>query len=183
MDAHIIGVFAASREGEDPKYLHLAYDLGEALARSNYALVNGGGLGLMEEVARGAIHHHGRVIAVQFTAEGCSQSVYATETHSYDKLGPRQAKILELAEAFVVLPGGIGTTFEAWEVLAKKQSMEMGIDVPLIFLSEYWEYQIYALDAIIKSEYGQEGIKDFFCLRFAAGEVIEELDEYFRSKE
>jgi uncharacterized protein (TIGR00730 family) len=116
-----IAVFCASANGVDPCYRVMAEELGAALGARNIGLVYGGAtVGLMQAVADAALANGGRVVGVipevlvemEVAHRGC------TELHVVDTMHTRKAKMAELADAFLVLPGGFGTLEEVFEVLA-----------------------------------------------------------------
>jgi uncharacterized protein (TIGR00730 family) len=116
-----IAVFCASANGVDPCYRAMAEELGAALAVRNIGVVYGGAtVGLMQAVADAALAQGGCVIGVipevlvemEVAHRGC------TELHVVDTMHTRKAKMAELSDAFLVLPGGFGTLEEVFEVLA-----------------------------------------------------------------
>jgi uncharacterized protein (TIGR00730 family) len=116
-----IAVFCASAYGADPGYKAAAAELGAALASRGIGLIYGGAsVGLMKEVAESALAHGGRVVGVipqvLVDLEVAHQGI--SELHVVDTMHARKALMGELADAFVVLPGGFGTLEEVFEVLA-----------------------------------------------------------------
>lgn len=115
-----ICVFCGSSPGVDPRHRQAARRLGQGLARRGLELVFGGGrVGLMGEVAEACLEAGGVVIGVipQFLLDrevghdGCSS------LHVVDTMHARKALMADLSDAFLALPGGIGTMeelFEAW---------------------------------------------------------------------
>ena len=116
-----IAVFCASADGVDPAYKSAAEELGVALATSNIGLIYGGAsVGLMKAVAEAALAHEGRVVGVipqvLVDLEVAHQGI--SELHVVDTMHTRKALMGDLADAFLVLPGGFGTLEEVFEVLA-----------------------------------------------------------------
>ncbi len=117
-------VFCGSRSGTDPEYVQSARELGAALARANVTLVFGaGGIGLMGAVAEGALAGDGHVVGVipESLLKRESGNGNLPEVHVVDTMHERKAKMHELADAFVVLPGGLGTYEEFFEILTWRQ--------------------------------------------------------------
>ena len=119
-----ICVFGASSIALDQIYYDEAFSLGAELARRGHTMVFGGGAsGLMGAAARGVSSENGDMIGIapKFFDEpgilysGCTELIY-TET-----MGERKKRMEDLAEAFITLPGGIGTFEEFFEVLTLKQ--------------------------------------------------------------
>lgn len=112
-------VYCGSSTGRHPGFTAAARDLGRLLATRDITLVYGGGqVGLMGELASAALAAGGRVIGVIPGAlverELALRGV--TELHVTTTMHERKARMLELADAFIALPGGIGTLDELFEI-------------------------------------------------------------------
>jgi len=117
-------VFGASSDELEPRFFDAAEAMGRALAENGLGMVFGGGAhGLMGAAARGAHSAGGYIVGIAprffdrpgVLFEHCSELVF-TET-----MRERKRRMEELSDAFVVLPGGIGTFEEFFEVLTLKQ--------------------------------------------------------------
>lgn len=113
-------VFCASSNGVNPVYLEAAVELGLILAQQNIGLIYGGAnVGLMKAVAESSLLHGGRVVGiipeVLVDLEIAHRGL--TELHITTNMHTRKAMMGELADAFLVLPGGFGTFEEMFEVL------------------------------------------------------------------
>ncbi|MEO6801954.1 MAG: TIGR00730 family Rossman fold protein [Granulicella sp.] len=116
-----IAVFCASADGADPCYCAAAAELGAALGNRNIRMVYGGAaIGLMRAVADATLAKGGCVVGVIPEVLVAMEVAYCgcTELHVVDTMHTRKAKMAELADAFLVLPGGFGTLEEVFEVLA-----------------------------------------------------------------
>jgi uncharacterized protein (TIGR00730 family) len=112
-------VFCASAAGNDPAFADTARAFGERLARDGITLVYGGGhVGLMGIVADAALGAGGRVVGVIPRALWDREIGHRalTELHVVETMHERKAKMAALADAFVALPGGLGTLEEIFEV-------------------------------------------------------------------
>jgi uncharacterized protein (TIGR00730 family) len=112
-------VFCGSNSGHDPAYGELAAQLGRALAQRRIGLVYGGGrVGLMGVLADAALAAGGEVIGVIPKALLDREVGHRglTQLRVVDSMHARKALMVELAEGFVALPGGIGTLEELFEV-------------------------------------------------------------------
>lgn len=116
-----IAVFAGSKNGTHPTYATAARRIGVLLAEAQIELVFGGTTGgLMGLVADAALERGGTVIGVvseedwpELHHTGCTSLI--KKAHLTD----RQQALIQLADGFIVLPGGTGTSFEAAEILAR----------------------------------------------------------------
>lgn len=108
-----------SSPGFDPVYIAMAHRLGKALAARNYELVYGGSeVGLMGEVANTVLKAGGVVIGVipkSFAHKVSHPGL--TELHVVDSMHERKTMMFDLSDAFIALPGGLGTLEEISEIL------------------------------------------------------------------
>jgi uncharacterized protein (TIGR00730 family) len=114
-----IAVYCSSSLAIDSKYIDLAHALGTAIAARSWEVVSGGGhISAMGAVSRGARNSGGRTIGVipqrlvdiEFADKECD------ELHIVDSMRSRKAIIEDLSDAFIALPGGIGTLEELFEI-------------------------------------------------------------------
>jgi len=119
-------IFAGSNAGSNPSYAETARVLGEALARRGITLVFGGGrVGLMGAASQGARTAGGKVIGVIPSAlqrkELAYDGVDLTELIVVRSMHERKARMAELSDGFVALPGGFGTFEEICEMITWAQ--------------------------------------------------------------
>ncbi len=134
-------VYCGSAGDVDPRYREAAGALGGALAKAGIELVYGGGrIGLMGVIADAALAAGGRVVGIipgalrdaELAHYGASELVIAGSMHERKRL------MAERADAFAVLPGGIGTLDETFEILTWRQ---LGLHDKAIFIVDvggYW---------------------------------------------
>jgi len=112
-------VFCGSNAGNDPRFAEAAREFGALLAKEGIALVYGGGhVGLMGVVADAVLANGGKAIGVIPRALWDREVGHRnlTEIHIVETMHERKAKMSSLADAFVALPGGLGTLEEIFEV-------------------------------------------------------------------
>ncbi|WP_322924347.1 TIGR00730 family Rossman fold protein [Paenibacillus campi] len=119
-----ICVFAGSGTGHHPEYMEQASRLGSHIAGLGYQLIYGGSrLGLMGAVADAALSSGGQVVGIMpgglLHGERAHQGL--TELIRVDSMHERKALMQETADAFIALPGGLGTLEELFEVLCWSQ--------------------------------------------------------------
>jgi uncharacterized protein (TIGR00730 family) len=102
----------------NPEYGRTARALGTVFAENDLALIYGGGnVGLMGELARSVMAGGGEVIGViPRRIHRLVEAIELTELHVVENMHERKARMYDLSDAFVVLPGGIGTIEEFFEV-------------------------------------------------------------------
>lgn len=131
-----ICVFCGSRRGRDPAMAEVAAALGRLLAENGIRLVYGaGGVGLMDVLAQAALDAGGLVTGVMprhlATKELIKQGL--SELHIVESMHDRKRMMFDLSDAFIALPGGIGTLEETVEILSWRQ---LGIhDKPVLLLN------------------------------------------------
>jgi uncharacterized protein (TIGR00730 family) len=119
-----ICVYCGSNVGTNPAYTAAARTLGEAMAKERIGLVYGaGGLGLMGELARSVLAHGGRVTGIipAFLSKKERMLRDADELIVVDDMHQRKKLMFDKSDAFVALPGGIGTLEELVEQLTWAQ--------------------------------------------------------------
>ncbi len=158
-----ICVFCGSKPGTNPEFIQLAKGLGEELAQSGIELVFGGGhAGMMGAVADAVISNGGRVTGIipealverESAHKGISKLITVPDMHS------RKSKMYELSDAFIVLPGGLGTMDEFFEVFTW---IQIGYhDKPLILMnsSQYYEPLLHFLDQMVDKGYTGSEIRN-----------------------
>jgi uncharacterized protein (TIGR00730 family) len=116
-----LAIFLGSRDGCDARFAETAYDVGRRLAERDIELVyGGGGSGLMGRVSQGVLDHGGRAYGVipRFMVEREWARVHQerVELHVVETMHERKAMMAVRADAFLTLPGGLGTLEELFEV-------------------------------------------------------------------
>jgi uncharacterized protein (TIGR00730 family) len=158
-----ITVFCGSSPGTDPAFARAAYDVGRGLAERRIGLVyGGGGFGLMREVSQGALDAGGEVVGViprSMVAREWGRDDL-TELHVVDTMHERKALMAELCDAFLCLPGGLGTLEEVVEVWSWRQ---IGFnDDPVGFLDPggFWTPFLDVLEGMVTAGFVQREVLD-----------------------
>jgi uncharacterized protein (TIGR00730 family) len=134
-------VYCGSAVGLDPRHREAAQDLGDALAKAGIELVYGGGrVGLMGVLADAVLAAGGRVVGViperlrdaELAHQRASELVIVGSMHDRKRL------MAERADAFAVLPGGIGTLDETFEILTWRQLGLHDKPIFLVDVADYW---------------------------------------------
>jgi uncharacterized protein (TIGR00730 family) len=141
-------VFCGARDGESPAFAELAADVGRRIATRGWTVVYGGGdVGLMGALAGGALAAGGRVIGIIPRAllrqERGKHEI--TRLEVVDSMALRKERMIALADAFLTLPGGLGTLDELFEVLTLRQ---IGLHRKPVGILDYGSYFTSLLAAI-----------------------------------
>lgn len=141
-----ISVFCGATLPRNPEYIHAARHLGQLLAQGGHTLLYGGSnLGLMGTVSGAVLEGGGRVVGVipSFFTEEIILSQPVTELVRVASMSERKEYLIAHSDAFIALPGGIGTIDETFEVLVANQlglcSKPMGLLNTLGFFNPQYD--------------------------------------------
>jgi uncharacterized protein (TIGR00730 family) len=141
MPVRTVCVFCGSSPGADPAYREAARAFGAALARRGLALAYGAGnVGLMAVLADAALAAGGEVTGViprhLLDLELAHQGL--TRLEVVDSMHERKARLAELSDAFVAMPGGLGTLDELCEIATWAQLALHAKPIALLDVAGYW---------------------------------------------
>ncbi len=134
-----VTIFGSARFKEDEPYYQLARDTGAALARAGYAVMTGGGPGVMEAANRGAKEAGGLSIGcnIQLPFEQ-EPNPYLDKFIEFEHFFVRKVMLVKYSCAFIIMPGGFGTLDEAFEVTTLIQTGKVE-KFPIIMMgNSYW---------------------------------------------
>ncbi len=137
-----ICVYCGSGAGQDPAFVEAAHRLGQILAAAGIGLVYGGGdLGLMGTVARAVLENGGHVTGIipGFFREREGMFIEVQELVVVDDMHQRKHLMFERSDAFVALPGGLGTLEEFVEQLTWTQLGRHMKPVVLVNIEGFWD--------------------------------------------
>lgn len=149
-----ICVFAGSRSGTEPAHEELARQLGRALAAMQIRLVYGGGsVGLMGAVANAALADGGTVIGVipKAMVEREWAHRHLSELHITADMHERKATMARLSDAFIALPGGIGTLEELFEMMSGAYLQFHRKPIALLDNTNYYRPVVDMLDSVVQA--------------------------------
>ncbi|MBQ2961019.1 MAG: TIGR00730 family Rossman fold protein [Oscillospiraceae bacterium] len=137
-----ICVYCASSDQISPEFFDAARELGALIAKNGHTLIFGGGSGgLMGAVGKGALENGGHVIGIapKFFDEPGVLMKNEAEFIFTETMSERKAIMEEMADAFIALPGGIGTFEEFFEVLTLKQLGRHSKSISLLNTRDYYD--------------------------------------------
>lgn len=181
-----ICVYAGSNAGNAPDYAEAAERLGLELASRNIELVYGGSkMGLMGIVADTVLANGGRVIGVMPKGLFRGEMVHTglTELREAEHMHDRKATMAELADAFIALPGGLGTFEELFEVLSWSQ---LGIHQKPVGLLNVRGFYAPLSDFIahaIQAGFARPSNMSLFLMKEQPAELIDALLQYKRAEQ
>ncbi len=153
-------VFCGSNVGGDPAFAQAAAALGTAMAKHGAALVFGGGrVGLMGACADAVLAGGGRVVGVipEFLRDKELAHPRATEMVVVPDMHTRKRIMFERADAFCVLPGGVGTLDEFFEIVTWRQLHRHNKPIVVLNTAGYWDHLDGLLNVIIDRGFAHGG--------------------------
>ena len=162
-----ICVFCGSSESADNSYKKVAMELGCAIGKKGIDLIYGGAsIGLMGCVARGVHEEKGNVIGIlpEFFRSKDIEYLDADELIVTKDMRERKAIMDERSDAFIVLPGGVGTLEEAMEILSMRQLKLT--NKPLVFINSqgFYDNLNETLDVMIKQKFAKKNLRNLFAM-------------------
>ena len=172
-------VFCGSSFGDDPAFRDAAEAIGSGIARMGYSLVfGGGGLGLMGDVARAALEGGSEIQGImpaflQALEPGVSpQEKLIVTPHMQE----RKMLMLQMSDAFIILPGGLGTFDEFFEVAAEAQLGVHAKPIIVVNVNGYFDALDAMLHATIEAGFAKDAILKLYYLADGAEAALEILE-------
>lgn len=162
-----VAVFCAASPGHDPRHGDAAEAMGRSLARAGIRVIYGGGrVGLMGRLADGALTEGGTVIGVIPVFLRAREQAHGgiAEMIVTDSMHARKERMVALADAFISLPGGLGTLDETIEVITWRQ---LGLhDKPVVLCDVAGSARalLGVVDAAIGMGFARSAARDLFTL-------------------
>ena len=167
-------MFCGSSTGADPLYGCSVRALGEVFAENGLSLVYGGGnVGLMGELARSVLQRDVEVVGViPKHIHEAVESLPLSELHVVENMHERKAMMYELSDAFVVLPGGIGTIEEFFEIYTWYQ---LGIHlkpIGLFNVRKYFDKLLDFVNHMVREGFLKEAHRDALVIETDARALV-----------
>ncbi|MFT3809107.1 MAG: TIGR00730 family Rossman fold protein [Micropepsaceae bacterium] len=162
-----ICIFCAASPGSDPAYAEAAATMGRLIAEAGLTLVYGGGsVGLMGIVARAARAAGGEVIGVipGFLRYAEIPEDEVTKMHFVNSMHERKQLMFDLSDAFVALPGGIGTLDETIEIMTWAQLGQHAKPILLVDTKGYWSALLELLNKVVTEGFAKPSLADLYAV-------------------
>lgn len=162
-----ITVFCGSNNGTDPAFAQQAYKMGEVMALRNINLVYGGArVGLMGKVADGVLDNGGKVYGVipRFLEEKELAHNKIDEIIVVETMHERKAKMSELCDGIIALPGGFGTFEELFEMLTWAQLGLHKKPIGILNVNGYYDKMLAFIEDSIQNRFVKEEYRNLFVV-------------------
>ena len=168
-------LFCGSKTGADPAYGEAASRLGRTVAERGVRLIyGGGGIGLMGVAVAAALDVGGEVIGVipDFLMQYEVGKPDISELIVVDSMHDRKRTMFEKSDAFVILPGGLGTLDEFFEVITWKQLQLHAKPVVVVDVGGYWGPMKELISHLVSGGFAHPAIAELFT-------VVGDVDQVF----
>lgn len=153
--------------GHDSDNRQAAHDLGRMIAEAGSHLIYGGGhVGLMGVIADAALAAGSKVTGIIPAHLRYAEDEHPglTELIEVESMFVRKRLMVERSDAFIALPGGLGTVDEVLDVITLAQLSQHAKPMILVNLKDYWRPFATLLDHIIDGGYAREAVRDLYTL-------------------
>jgi hypothetical protein len=179
-----VTIFGSARMDEQTETYGKARELAAALARSGYAILTGGGPGIMEAGNLGAIEAEGRSIGLNVDLPHEQQpNAFQTDSLKFKYFFVRKVMLMKYSTAFVVFPGGFGTIDELFEALTLIQTRKIKPFPVYLIGVEYWRGLLQWLQGTLL-RMGTISERDLHLFKVVddVSTIADEIDDYYRSE-
>lgn len=181
-----ICVFGASSSTIDKTFIDRVEQLGRDIADRGHGLIYGAGAsGLMGAVARGAYEKNGNIVGVvpDFFEEedmGVDGRIFSkcTELIKTDSMRERKHIMEDRADAFIIVPGGIGTFEEFFEVFTLKQLERHNKAIAILNINGYYDAMLNMLDVAVEHKFLREACRLLYKVFTDENEMLDYIENY-----
>ncbi len=177
-DIRTVCVFCGSRAGHDPAHAEVARQLGRRMAENGMTLIFGGGkVGLMGVIADAVLGAGGTAIGVipRLLEEIEVGHTGLSTLEVVETMHQRKERMYALSDAFVVLPGGIGTLDEAFEILTWRHLQLHAKPIVVLDRAGYWRPLAALLDNVVAGGFAGSAVHGYLTFTDDAQGTIEAL--------
>ncbi|MCE1196753.1 TIGR00730 family Rossman fold protein [bacterium] len=170
-------VFCGSSSGQSPLFGEIAAELGALIARRGLTLIYGGGnVGTMGTLAEAAMREGGHVVGIiPVRLNDMVEHLELTELYVVDDMHERKAMMQEKADAFVTLPGGIGTMEELFEVWAWRYIGYHNKPVGLVNAGGFYDDLLRMLEKMSEAGFMKRAMLDDLCVSDSPAGILDAL--------
>lgn len=174
-------IYGASSNDIDEEYKDIVGEFAYLMAKRGHNMVFGAGAeGLMGAAAQGVTRGGGSIIGVAPTFLNVDGRLYenCTELIKTETMRERKQIMEERADAFVMVPGGVGTYEEFFEILTLKQLGRHGKAIIIFNIMGYYDAMIYMLKENAEKGFMPASTNELYCVMTNASDILDYLDGY-----
>jgi uncharacterized protein (TIGR00730 family) len=179
-----VSIFGSARTKAGHPYYELADEIAFKLTQSGYGVITGGGPGIMEAGNRGAKRGEGASVGLNIDLPFEQQHNPYIDTDKYinfDYFFVRKVMFVKYAQAFVVMPGGMGTLDELFEALTLIQTEKIGRFPIVLVGTSFWSGLVDWIKEVMLEKEGNISAEDLdlFTIVDESDDVIKVIDEFY----
>lgn len=176
-----ICVFCGSSKGKEKSYSIKTESFGKLLAKKNIKLVYGGSnIGLMKVLANSVLSSGGEVIGIMphnIVEYGVAHPSL-TEIHIVNSMAERKEMMINMSDAFVALPGGLGTFDELFEILSNNQLELINKPCGILNINGYYDNLLKFLDTAVEEEFVRIEHRNNLVVESDPKELLQKLNTF-----
>ncbi len=180
-----ISIFGSARTKEDNPYYQDAIDIAFQLTKKGYGIITGGGPGIMEAANKGAKKGGGASVGLNIDLpfeQTPNQYIDIDKSIDFNYFFVRKVMFVKYAQAFIIMPGGVGTLDELFETITLIQTEKIQKIPIILYGSEYWTGMLSWLKEMVfeKEKCISKKDLDNFILLDDKNKVIEIIDNHYQ---
>lgn len=178
-----ITIFGSARLPQDDKYYLIAKEIAEKITELGFGVITGGGPGIMEAANKGAYENGGKSIGLNIELPFEQfQNPYTDKQHSmkFNYFFVRKLMCIKYAQGFIIMPGGIGTLDELFEILTLTQTHKIS-KFPIVLIgSDFWNGLLeWMKNTLLKMKLISEDNFSLFRVVNTADEAISHIKTFY----
>ena len=183
-----VSIFGSARTKPDNKYYQNAVDIADRLAKLGYGVITGGGPGIMEAGNKGAFDAGGKSVGLNIDLpfeQNHNPYIDAAHNLEFDYFFVRKVIFVKYSQAFVIMPGGLGTLDEMFEALTLIQTKKINKRPVVLFGKSYWTGLIKWIKEVMLEEENNISPQDLdlFIIADSTDEAVKYIDDFYKSHE
>lgn len=180
-----VSIFGSARTNPDNKYYQYAVDIARKLSDLGYGIITGGGPGIMEAGNKGAFETGGKSVGLNIDLpfeQNHNPFIDAEHNLEFDYFFVRKVIFVKYSQAFVIMPGGLGTLDEMFEALTLIQTKKINKRPIVLFGKSYWKGLIEWIKEVMLEQ--EQNISpedlDLFITVDSVDEAVKHIDDFFK---
>lgn len=180
-----VSIFGSARTNPDNKYYQYAVDIARKLSDLGYGTITGGGPGIMEAGNKGAFETGGKSVGLNIDLpfeQNHNPFIDAEHNLEFDYFFVRKVIFVKYSQAFVIMPGGLGTLDEMFEALTLIQTKKINKRPIVLFGKSYWKGLIEWIKEVMLEQ--EQNISpedlDLFITVDSVDEAVKHIDDFFK---
>lgn len=178
-----VSIFGSARTNDGDPYYHVARETAQLLAKAGFAVITGGGGGIMEAANRGAAEVGGKSVGLNIELpQEQIPNKYQNESLHFRYFFCRKVMFLKYAHGFIAFPGGFGTMDELFEALVLIQTLKQAYFPIILMGSKYWRGLLDWIDNVMLGHnYIDSDDRRFYTLTDEPATATKIIVDYYES--